>query len=152
MAVQVRAPLRLRAGRQQPAQHPLRHGFDETVRADVPELPFEDESFDVVAAGQCLEHVPDPYGVVAEACRVLRPGGTLIIDTIADTKLARLVSITLGENLPLPGRPPRGTHDHRLEWAGRVNTGHGAPGCGGTLGGGVRRAAPPPGTGPGPGR
>lgn len=92
----------------------LRHGFDEVVRADVSELPFEDESFDVVTAGQCLEHVPDPYGVVAEACRVLRPGGTLIVDTIADTKLARLVSITLAENLPLPGRPPRGTHDHRL--------------------------------------
>lgn len=92
----------------------LRHGFDEVVRADVSELPFDDASFDVVTAGQCLEHVPDPYGVVAEACRVLRPGGTLIVDTIADTRLARLVSITLAENLPLPGRPPRGTHDHRL--------------------------------------
>ncbi|MGW6708935.1 bifunctional 2-polyprenyl-6-hydroxyphenol methylase/3-demethylubiquinol 3-O-methyltransferase UbiG [Streptomyces sp. NPDC054956] len=92
----------------------LRHGFDEVVRADIAELPFEDESFDVVTAGQCLEHVPDPYGVVAELCRVLRPGGTLIVDTIADTRTARLVSITLAENLPLPGRPARGTHDHRL--------------------------------------
>ncbi|MEU6009319.1 bifunctional 2-polyprenyl-6-hydroxyphenol methylase/3-demethylubiquinol 3-O-methyltransferase UbiG [Streptomyces sp. NPDC047453] len=92
----------------------LRHGFDEVVRADIARLPFDDESFDVVTAGQCLEHVPDPFGVVAEACRVLRPGGTLVVDTIADTKVARLVSITLAENVPLPGRPPRGTHDHRL--------------------------------------
>ncbi|MFG2503317.1 bifunctional 2-polyprenyl-6-hydroxyphenol methylase/3-demethylubiquinol 3-O-methyltransferase UbiG [Streptomyces sp. NPDC048441] len=92
----------------------LRHGFDEVVRADITGLPFDDESFDVVTAGQCLEHVPDPFAVVSEACRVLRPGGTLVVDTIADTAVARFVSITLAENLPLPGRPPRGTHDHRL--------------------------------------
>ncbi|MEV7792144.1 methyltransferase domain-containing protein [Streptomyces sp. NPDC087512] len=92
----------------------LRHGFDEVVRADVVDLPFDDASFDVVTAGQCLEHVPDPYTVVAEACRVLRPKGTLVVDTIADTGVARFVSITLAENVPIAGRPPRGTHDHRL--------------------------------------
>ncbi|MBO8193916.1 3-demethylubiquinone-9 3-O-methyltransferase [Streptomyces oryzae] len=91
-----------------------RHGFDEVVRADIARLPFPDASFDVVTAGQCLEHVPDPFAVVSELCRVLRRGGTLIVDTIADTRLARLVAITLAENVPLPGRPPRGTHDHRL--------------------------------------
>ncbi|MBO8187704.1 bifunctional 2-polyprenyl-6-hydroxyphenol methylase/3-demethylubiquinol 3-O-methyltransferase UbiG [Streptomyces spirodelae] len=90
------------------------HGFDAVVRADIGRLPFADESFDVVTAGQCLEHVPDPYAVVAELCRVLRPSGTLIVDTIADTARARLAAITLAENVPLPGRPPRGTHDHRL--------------------------------------
>ncbi|MFD7406335.1 bifunctional 2-polyprenyl-6-hydroxyphenol methylase/3-demethylubiquinol 3-O-methyltransferase UbiG [Streptomyces sp. NPDC059866] len=91
-----------------------KHGFDEVVRADIARLPFAQGAFDVVTAGQCLEHVPDPFAVVREACRVLRPGGTLIVDTIADTRLARLVAIALAENAPLPGRPPRGTHDHRL--------------------------------------
>jgi uncharacterized RmlC-like cupin family protein/SAM-dependent methyltransferase len=39
-------------------------------------LPFEDASFDVVVAGELLEHVRAPAEVVAEVRRVLRPGGT----------------------------------------------------------------------------
>ncbi|MEU8549147.1 bifunctional 2-polyprenyl-6-hydroxyphenol methylase/3-demethylubiquinol 3-O-methyltransferase UbiG [Streptomyces roseoverticillatus] len=107
----------------------LGHGFDAVARADITRLPFADESFDVVTAGQCLEHVEDPFAVVAELCRVLRPGGTLIVDTIPDTRIARLVAITLAENVPLPGRPARGTHDHRLfvnrERLARVARSHG---------------------------
>lgn len=91
-----------------------RHGFDAVAKADITRLPFADKSFDVVTAGQCLEHVTEPFVVVEEACRVLRPGGTLIVDTIADTRLARFMAITVAENVPLPGKPPRGTHDHRL--------------------------------------
>lgn len=90
------------------------HGVDETVLSDVASLPMPDNSVDVVVAGQCLEHVPEPYKVVAECCRVLRPGGTLLLDTIADTLLARILIVTLTENLPLPGMAPKGCHDHRL--------------------------------------
>jgi SAM-dependent methyltransferase len=47
--------------------------------ADVEQpLPFEDESFDVVVAGELLEHVRDPGRLVAEARRLLRPGGRLV--------------------------------------------------------------------------
>ena len=39
----------------------------ETVWADVEEgLPFEDESFDVVVAGELLEHLADPAAAVAK--------------------------------------------------------------------------------------
>jgi SAM-dependent methyltransferase len=51
----------------------------ETRLADVDEpLPFEDESFDVVVAGELLEHLRDPRRLVAEARRVLRSGGTFV--------------------------------------------------------------------------
>jgi uncharacterized RmlC-like cupin family protein/SAM-dependent methyltransferase len=39
-------------------------------------LPFDDDSFDAVVAGELLEHVRAPGEVVAEVRRVLRPGGT----------------------------------------------------------------------------
>jgi SAM-dependent methyltransferase len=48
----------------------------EPVWADAAEpLPLEDASFDVVVVGELLEHLPFPELTVAEALRVLRPGG-----------------------------------------------------------------------------
>ncbi|HEX5924238.1 MAG TPA: class I SAM-dependent methyltransferase [Baekduia sp.] len=41
--------------------------------------PVEDASVDVVLATETLEHVPDPAAFLAEARRVLRPGGRLIL-------------------------------------------------------------------------
>jgi 2-polyprenyl-6-hydroxyphenyl methylase/3-demethylubiquinone-9 3-methyltransferase len=75
-------------------------------------LPFRDEVADVVVAGEVLEHVPDLAATVAEACRVLKPGGTLVIDTIAATWFGRFSSITVGERIP--AGPPRHLHDHHL--------------------------------------
>jgi SAM-dependent methyltransferase len=51
----------------------------ETVWADAEEpLPFDDGMFDVVVAGELLEHVRQPEALVAEVRRVLRPGGTFV--------------------------------------------------------------------------
>jgi SAM-dependent methyltransferase len=51
----------------------------EPVRANVEEpLPFDDESFDAVVAGELFEHLQFPDLLVAEIKRVLRPGGTLV--------------------------------------------------------------------------
>src|SRR3954452_1165217 len=47
----------------------------ETHWADFEEpLPLEDETFDVVVAGELLEHLRDPARFASEVRRVLRPG------------------------------------------------------------------------------
>lgn len=49
--------------------------------ADAASLPFADESFDLVLAMHMLYHVADPAAAIAEAHRVLRPGGALAVTT-----------------------------------------------------------------------
>lgn len=87
------------------------HGVT-AVRGDVLAVPLSDGCADVVAAGEILEHVTDLPRAVAEACRVLRPGGLLVLDTLADTALARTLAIDVAERIP--GLAPRGVHDPRL--------------------------------------
>ncbi|HEX4308049.1 MAG TPA: methyltransferase domain-containing protein [Solirubrobacterales bacterium] len=51
------------------------------VEADLRELPFEDDSFDVVVSFETIEHVEEPEKALAELCRVLRPDGVLVISS-----------------------------------------------------------------------
>lgn len=45
------------------------------INADATRLPFADASFDIVAFSSVLHHIPDYGPALAEARRVLRPGG-----------------------------------------------------------------------------
>jgi 2-polyprenyl-6-hydroxyphenyl methylase/3-demethylubiquinone-9 3-methyltransferase len=82
------------------------------VRGDVMAVPLTDRCADVVTAGEILEHVPDTAAAVREACRLLRPGGLLVIDTLAATALGRFVAVTVAERVP--GAAPPGIHDPAL--------------------------------------
>lgn len=82
------------------------------IQGDAARLPLPDRCADVVSAGELFEHVPDLPAVVDEVCRVLRPGGLLVADTLNDTRLARLVAVTIGERIP--GGAPPGIHDPSL--------------------------------------
>jgi 2-polyprenyl-3-methyl-5-hydroxy-6-metoxy-1,4-benzoquinol methylase len=71
--------------------------------------PLPDASFDVVWAGEVIEHVADTARWLSEVRRVVRPGGTLLLSTPAHEVLTRL-------RLALSGRAferhfePRGEH------------------------------------------
>jgi ubiquinone/menaquinone biosynthesis C-methylase UbiE len=51
----------------------------EFTAGDACALPYADESFDRVLAVECIFHFPSRERFLAEACRVLRPGGTLAL-------------------------------------------------------------------------
>ena len=55
---------------------------------DAQPLPFRDESFDALFAGELVEHLPDPRPALVDFARVLRPGGTLILTTPNRLRLA----------------------------------------------------------------
>jgi len=82
------------------------------TRGSVLAVPLADGCADVVVAGEILEHVEDDVGVLAECARLLRPGGTLVLDTLAATRIGRFLMVTVAERLP--GGPPRGIHDPAL--------------------------------------
>jgi len=78
------------------AEEPLRR-----ARARYPELdlrllpldgpwPLADAGFDLVWAGETIEHVADTAGWLSEARRVLRSGGSLLLSTPAHGRLSML--------------------------------------------------------------
>ena len=82
------------------------------VQASVFAVPLADGCADVVVAGEILEHVEDDVAVLAECARLLRPGGTLVLDAIANTRIAPIVSIGIFERIPWGA--PQGIHDPAL--------------------------------------
>lgn len=75
-------------------------------------LPYEDGAFDAVVCVDVLEHVDDPGRVLAEAARVLRPGGRFLYDTINRNVVARLLAVGMAENVL--GLLPKGAHDPEM--------------------------------------
>ena len=56
------------------------------VKADICNLPFEDNTFDVILCNHVLEHIPDDTKAMSELYRVLKPGGWGIFQIPQDLK------------------------------------------------------------------
>jgi SAM-dependent methyltransferase len=56
-----------------------REGVD--VVASAEDMPFENDSYDIIYSNAVLEHIQDVPRAIAEMHRVLRPGGALILGT-----------------------------------------------------------------------
>ena len=56
------------------------------VKADICNLPFEDESYDVILCNHVLEHIPDDTKAMQELYRVLKKGGWGIFQIPQDLK------------------------------------------------------------------
>ena len=87
----------------------------ETVWTDLDEaLPFEDASFDVVVAGELLEHLQFPERLIEEIRRVTSPGGRIVGSVPNAYRLKNRVRFLLGH-------PPDGDPTHlQLFSPGRV--------------------------------
>ncbi len=70
---------------------------------------LEDASFDVVWAGEVIEHVADTAGWLSEVRRVLRSGGTLLLSTPAHERL-ELLRLALSRPAFAAHFDPRGDH------------------------------------------
>ncbi len=59
--------------------------------ADLHDLPFSDDTFDLVFHLEILLHLEDPEQVLAELGRVLKPHGTLVLTTNGQNPVSRLL-------------------------------------------------------------
>ena len=93
------------------AQHDVTRSVRYEV-GDAYQLPYADASYDVVSAMDFLEHVSSPAQVIAEAGRVLAPGGLFFFHTFNRTFVSWLVVIK-GVEWFVKNTPPN-LHVHAL--------------------------------------
>jgi ubiquinone biosynthesis O-methyltransferase len=79
----------------------------------VPETP--EKGYDVVSVFEVLEHVSDPSPFLEQVMKQVKPGGWLVLSTIARTWTSWLVTNVMAEDVL--GIVPKGTH----EWSKYVN-------------------------------
>jgi len=98
-----------------------RHRGGEYALAMSERLPYADNSFDLVVSYVSLVDTPDYRGAIAEAARVLRPGGHFLIANLGFVSASPELGWARdeqGNRLYQRIDNYAGEHPHRLTWAG----------------------------------
>lgn len=74
------------------------------------QLPFENESFDVVYCCDVLEHIRSWDAVIGDIARVLKRGGVFFYDTINRTAFSKLVVVNVMQEWRLTSFAPPNLH------------------------------------------
>lgn len=91
--------------------HAARTGLDIDYQVGAAtQLTFKRESFDAVSCCDVLEHIHEWRQVIAEAGRVLKPGGIFFFDTINRTQQSKVQFIFGLQDFPLTRLMPANTH------------------------------------------
>lgn len=75
-------------------------------RADLEELPFDDDSFDVVTGFNAFQYAGNPVVALRAARRVTRPGGAVAVVTWGDPDRMEAASLVAALRPLLPPVPP----------------------------------------------
>lgn len=59
------------------------------VKIDITDIPYPDNTFDVIFCNHVLEHVPDDRKAMSEILRVLKPGGWASLQVPLSTKIEK---------------------------------------------------------------
>lgn len=59
------------------------------VKADICDLPFKSDTYDFIFCNHVLEHIPDDTQAMRELYRILKPGGTAILQIPQDLSLEK---------------------------------------------------------------
>jgi SAM-dependent methyltransferase len=94
------------------AEHARARGLDVRI-ADLCALPFDDDTFDLTCSFKVLAHVPDVRAAIAEAARVTRRGGHLVLELYNPWSLRYLAKKAAG---PRPISPERTEADVFTRW------------------------------------
>ena len=81
------------------------------VKANILDLPFEDDSFDIVFCNHVLEHIEDDHKAMSELYRVMKPGGMGIFQIPQDLLLEKTFE-DLSITSPEERKKHFGQYDH----------------------------------------
>lgn len=87
------------------------------ARLDAKAMPWADGAFDLVMSNSIVHHIPEPGGLLAEAWRVVRRGGTLFVRDLERPATSARVAELVETYAPVPAAPPEARAMHERQRA-----------------------------------